>query len=102
MGTVVRTAVAPHYNNMPVLRNTNEVIGTYVTTGQRLKLYSYLDELKESAVYCDNDFVIYIQKCGQPSSVTCGNKLGDITNELGGPDKYMEEFESGGPKTTRA
>jgi len=36
--------------NMPVLRHTNEVIGPYVTTGARLKLYTYLDALKKSPV----------------------------------------------------
>jgi hypothetical protein len=78
--------------NMPVLRNTNEVIGAYVTTRQRRKLYSYLDALNESAIYIANDFVIYIQKCGQPPSVTFGNKLGDTTNELDSTEKYSEEF----------
>ena len=72
--------------NTPILRHTNEVIGTYVTTGACLKLYTYLDALKENALYCDTDSVIYIQKCGQPPAVTCGDKLGDMTNELG-PDE---------------
>jgi hypothetical protein len=82
---------------MPVLRHTNEVIGAYVTTRARLKLYTYLDALKEKAIYCDIDSVIYIQNCGQPPAVTCGDKLGDMTNELG-PDEYIEEFVSGAPR----
>jgi hypothetical protein len=53
--------------------------------------------LKERAIYCDTDSVIYIQKCGQPPAVTCGDKLGDMTNELRS-DEYIEEFLSGGPK----
>jgi hypothetical protein len=57
----------------------------------------YLDALKERAIYCDTDSVIYIQKCGQPPAVTCGDKLGDMTNELRS-DEYIEEFLSGGPK----
>jgi hypothetical protein len=68
-----------------------------VTTGARLKLYTYLDALKERAIYCDTDSVIYIQKCGQPPTVTCGDKLGDITNELRS-DEHIEEFVYGGPK----
>jgi hypothetical protein len=56
--------------------------------------------LKERAIYCDTDSVIYIQKCGQPPAVTYGDKLGDMTNELG-TDEYIEEFVSGAPKTTR-
>ena len=29
--------------------------------------------------------------------MTCGDKLGGMTNELG-PDEYIQEFVSGGPK----
>ena len=83
--------------NMPVLRHTNEVIGAYVTTGARLKLYTYIEASKEKAIYCYTDSVIYIQKCRQPPTVTCGDKLGDMTNELA-PDEYISEFVSGGPK----
>ena len=83
--------------NMPVLRHTNEVIGAYVTTGARLKLYTYLDSLRERVLYCDTDSVIFMQNCGEPPTVTCGDKLGDMTNELGS-DEYIREFVSGGPK----
>jgi hypothetical protein len=72
------------------------VIGAYFTTGARLKLYTYLDALKE-IIYCDTDSAIYIQKCGQPPAVMCGDKLGDMTNELG-PNEYVQEFVSVGPK----
>jgi hypothetical protein len=41
---------AEEKENMPVLRHTNEVIGAYVTTEARLKLYSYLEKLKERAI----------------------------------------------------
>ena len=44
--------------NMSVLRHTNEIIGDYVTKGARLKLYEYLNALKEKAIYCDTDSVI--------------------------------------------
>jgi hypothetical protein len=88
---------AEEEDNMPVLRHTNEVISAYVTTGACLKLYTYLDALKEKAIYCDTDSVIYIQKCGQPSAVMCGHKLGDMTNELK-PDEYISEIVSGVPK----
>jgi hypothetical protein len=83
--------------HMPMLRHTNHVIGAYVTTGARLKLYSYLDALREMAVYCDTDSVIYIQPCGRPPAVDCGDRLGDMTDELS-PRVYIEEFVSGGPK----
>jgi hypothetical protein len=44
--------------HMPMLRHTYHVIGAYVTTGARLELYTYLDALRERAVYCDTDSVI--------------------------------------------
>jgi hypothetical protein len=56
-----------------------------------------MDTLKERTIYSDTDSVIYIQKCGQPPAVTCGDKLGDMSNWLG-LDEYIEEFVSGGPK----
>ena len=68
---------------MSVLRHTNTAIGTYARTGARLKLYTYLDSLQEKAIYCDTDSVIYIQKCGQPPCITCGDNLGGMTNDLG-------------------
>jgi len=68
-----------------------------VTTGARLKLYTNLDSLRESVLYCDTDPVIFVQKCGEPPAVTCGDKLGDMTNEFRS-DEYIKEFLSGGPK----
>jgi hypothetical protein len=83
--------------NLPAPRQTNEIIGAYLTTGARIKLYTYVDALKEREIYCDTDSVIYLEKCGQPPAGTCGDKLGDMTSELGS-EEYIEEFVSGGPK----
>jgi hypothetical protein len=55
--------------------------------------------LKERAIYCDTDSVIYIQKCVQPLAVTCGDKLGNMINELGA-DEHVEEFVSGVQRIT--
>jgi hypothetical protein len=63
------------------LRHTNEVIDGYVTTGARLKLYSYLDALGVRAMYCDTDTVIYVQNVTEAPLVECGDNLGDMTNE---------------------
>jgi len=46
---------------MQTLRHTNDVIGSYVTAGTRLHLYSYLDKLQEMALYTDTDSVVFIQ-----------------------------------------
>jgi hypothetical protein len=66
----------------PSLRQTNEVIGAYVTTGARIHLYRYLDLLQERALYCDTDSVFYIQDENEPTLIECGDKLGDMTDEL--------------------
>lgn len=79
------------------LRQTNEVIGAYVTAGAHLKPYSYLDSLGEKAIYCHTDSVFYIQKGSEPQLAECGENLGDMTNELL-PGEYIEEFVSGGRK----
>jgi bisphosphoglycerate-dependent phosphoglycerate mutase len=36
--------------NIPHLKQTNEVIVAYVTTGARIHLYKYLDKLQENAI----------------------------------------------------
>jgi len=81
---------------IPNLRHTNEVIGAYVTAGARMHLYKYLDKLRERALYCDTDSVLYIQD-DEPPYIEYGDNLGDMTNELR-PDEYIDEFVSGGPK----
>jgi hypothetical protein len=58
-------------------------------------LYRYLDKCKEKALYCNTGSVFYIQKANEPHLFECGDKLGDITNELK-PGQYIEDFVSGG------
>jgi hypothetical protein len=82
---------------IPSLKHTNEVIGAYVTAGARIHLYKYLDTLQERALYCDTDSIIYIQDNDKPSMVTCGDRLGDMTNELKS-NQYINTFVSAGPK----
>jgi len=83
--------------NLPNLRHTNEVIGAYVTAGARVHLYRYLDRLRENAIYCDTDSVIYVQPRDEPALIETGDKLGDMTSELR-PSEFISEFVSGGPK----
>jgi len=52
--------------HVPSLRHTNEVIGANVNAGARIHLYPYLVPLRENAIYCDTDPVIYIQPRGEP------------------------------------
>jgi hypothetical protein len=62
------------YEKVPNLPHTNEVIGAYVTAGARIHLYSYLDMLKQMALCCDTDSVIYIQPDYQPALIEMGDE----------------------------
>lgn len=81
------------------LSTVNVCVAAYVTTQARLKLYSYLEQLGDRVLYYDTDSVIYTVAEGE-WDVPTGNLLGDMTNELldYGPDSYITEFVSGGPK----
>jgi hypothetical protein len=78
---------------VPNLRHTTEVIGAYVTEGTRIHHYKYLDKLKQMALYCDSESVIFIQPDDQPALIETGDCLGAMT-----PGLHIEEFVSGGPK----
>ena len=62
-----------------------------------MHLYGYRDKLKEHAVYCDTDSVIFIQPRDDAALVQTGDCLGAMTSELK-TGKYICEFVSGGPK----
>ena len=82
---------------MPTLRHTNEVIGSYITTGGECILYSYLDKLQQGALYTDTDSVIFIQPRDVAAQVKTGDFLGAMTTELK-PGEYISEFVSGSTK----
>ena len=82
---------------VPNLRHTNEFIGSYVTEGAGIHLYSYFDSLHKRALYCDTDSVIYIQPVTEPPLIETGDCLGAMTSELK-PGFHIEEFVRGGPK----
>jgi len=50
---------------VPSLRHTNEVIGTYVTSGARIHLYGFLDKLQEKAIYTDTDCDFHTARAGK-------------------------------------
>ena len=83
------------------LNTANVVLAAYVTAQARLKLYSYLEHLGPSSLYCDTDSVLYVtdEQEGSPDLQT-GPLLGDLTNELEayGQNAYITCFVSGGPK----
>lgn len=77
----------------------NVVIAAYTTAQARLKLYSYLEQLKERVLYCDTDSIIFISRTDEWEPC-CGKFLGDLTDELTkhGVGSYIQSFVSGGPK----
>ena len=77
-------------------KKTNIFIAAFTTAQARLKLYSYLDPLRDQVLYYDTDSVIYSCKPGQ-TTIALGNYLGDMTSELN-EDDYITEFVSGGAK----
>ena len=81
----------------PNLRHTNEVIVSYVTAGARLHLYGYVEKLKDRAIYCDTDSVVYIQPTDGPALVEIGDCLGAMTSELK-TNEIISKFVCGGPK----
>jgi len=73
------------------------IVVAYVTAGARIHLYRYLDRVRENAIYCDTEAVIYIQLRGETPVIETGDKLRDTTIELC-PSEDISEFVSGGPK----
>ena len=60
-------------SRMQTSRHTNDVIGSYVTAGARLHLYSYLDKLQERALYTDTNSVVFIQPRDDAALVEIGD-----------------------------
>ena len=81
-------------NILPSVK-TNIFIAAFTTCHARLKLYSYLDQLKHQVLYYDTDCVIYQWAPGLPK-ITTGDFLGEMTDELEGD--VIDEFVSGGAK----
>ena len=75
--------------------NTNVIIASYVMTHAKLELYSYLEQLKDHALYCDTDSVIYKHIVGEYNP-PLGEFVGGMTDELGG--SHITVYISNGPK----
>ena len=77
-----------------------------VTGYARMKLYSIIDQIESSkqgrTLYFDTDSVIYIDDPSKGwENPPIGDFLGDMTDEIEkdyGPNAYIDEFASGGPK----
>ena len=72
----------------------------FTTCLGRLKLYSYLDIVKDRALYHDTDSVAFISRPGEPY-LPLGTHLGDLTDQIEedyGVGSFIIEFVAGGPK----
>lgn len=49
-------------------------------------------------LYCDTDSIIYVSKAGQYDP-PLGNNLGDLTNEIEPPSKFIQSFLTTGEKS---
>jgi hypothetical protein len=78
-------------------KDTNIYIAIATTAYARIRLYQELDQLKERALYCDTDSVVYRRSPDNTKNLRIGNFLGDMTDELDQND-HIVEFVTGGPK----
>jgi hypothetical protein len=81
---------------------TNEVIGALTTSYGRLQLLDILLKLKpENVLYFDTDSVVFVAGEDEPpyGPLVMGDLLGELTDELDGPNNYITAFASSGPKS---
>jgi hypothetical protein len=79
------------------LRHANDVVGSFVTAGERMHLYRYLERLQDKVLYCDTDSVIYIQPRNELALVETVDNFGAMTSELK-PAEHISEYVGAGPK----
>ena len=74
---------------------------TIKVIGSRINQYRYVDRLRDNAIYCDTDSVIYIQPRDEPAMIETDVKLVDMNSKLR-TSEFIFEFASGGRKNYRA
>ncbi|XP_058243434.1 uncharacterized protein LOC131351826 [Hemibagrus wyckioides] len=79
-------------------KRSNVFIVAFTTAYTRLKMYDYMERLRERVLYTDTDSLIYVVKEGE-MPLELGNYLGELTDELDGDS--IQELVSTGPKTLR-
>ena len=77
-------------------RDTNVVLGAFVTCYGRMKLYHELDAMQERILYYDTDSVIFTHEEGQYEPELADN-LGKFTSELAF-DEHIIIMVTAGPK----
>jgi hypothetical protein len=78
-------------------KNTNIAIASFTTTWARRWLYGAMQKVGlDNVIYCDTDSIIYYHPTND-NPIKTDNKLGGMTDELGGD--YIQEIIALAPKT---
>ncbi len=77
-------------------KDSNVVLGSFVTCYGRMRLYEELLKIDDRVLYFDTDSIIFISNENH-NEPRLADYLGKFTNEIIG-DNYIEEFVSAGPK----
>lgn len=85
----------PKNDFVPVYKDGNVIIASFVTCYARLELFYVLKSLGKRALYCDTDSCIFTYKEGEYVPPT-GYFLGDLVNEI--PNCSIIKFVATGPK----
>ena len=83
---------------IPMRDDTNIFIAVATTAWARIRLYRELTKLKNRAIYCDTDSIIYEESKNPTENLSRGNFLGDMSSELKENDPIVN-FVSSGPKS---
>ena len=89
-------------SSLTTMSNRNVVIASFVTAYARLELYEVIHKLDSSVLYYDTDSVIFVENVEKGHTLTTGEYLGDMTNELeenNCSEKWIEQFCATGPKS---
>lgn len=96
--TTVLIESTPKKAYIPASNTANVIIGLMTTAQARIRLYRYMALIGgDRCLYTDTDSIIYTQKPGE-SEIQTGSLLGEMDDELGHPDIYIQEFCSAGSK----
>jgi hypothetical protein len=81
---------------------TNELIGALTTSYGRLQLLDIIHKVGDDVLYFDTDSVVFAMRENEWDTpygpLQTGDLLGELTDELGGPETHIKLFASSGPK----
>lgn len=85
---------------LPADFKTNIFIASFTTCWARLELYDLLKLTGKNALYVDTDSIVYVDiNRTITKTLSIGNYLGQLTNEIPPEDGHITHFVSSGPKS---